>query len=86
MINGEFQSEFLTFREDSMWICAWRRFDVVTQGRTQKEAHERMLRTLAAIMIEAASDGTLTAPNHLRVPSDALLRSWIVAAARGAAE
>jgi hypothetical protein len=55
-----------------MWICAWRRFDVVSQGRTEKIACERMLRTVAAYTIDCAKDGTLKL-GTVKKPTKALL-------------
>jgi hypothetical protein len=35
-----------TFKEGDMWIATWRHFYIVTQGPTEKEAYERLVRTL----------------------------------------
>ena len=69
------EPEFYTFREGRMWICAWRRFDVVTQGRTEKLAYERMLRSVAAYAIDCASDGSLVL-GPVKKPTAALLARW----------
>lgn len=68
--------EFFSFREGKSWICAWRRFDVVSQGPTEKEAYSRMLRTIAAYAVDMAHDGTLTTFGVLKKPDDLLLARW----------
>jgi hypothetical protein len=75
------ESEFLTFREGSMWICVWRRYDVVSQGKTEKEACERMLRIIVACVLDDLAEGR--APlSSLRPPSEELLARWTAAHAR----
>ena len=68
--------EFFTFREGSMWICAWSRFDLVTQGPTEKEACMRMLKVIAGTLILAAEAGALSAPGFLRPVPPAILKRW----------
>jgi hypothetical protein len=69
------EPEFYTFREGRMWICAWRRFDVVVQGPTEKIAQERMMHTVAAYAIDCAREGTLKLGNVKR-PTPGLLAQW----------
>ncbi len=69
------EPEFYTFREGRMWICAWKRFDVVSQGKTEKEACERMLRSVAAYAIDCARDGNLVL-GKVKKPTKALLDRW----------
>jgi hypothetical protein len=66
--------EFFTWREGVHWICAWRRYDVVSHGDTEKEACERMIRQLAGYMIEFARQGKPI--GDLRRPSANLLARW----------
>jgi len=54
-------TEILTFTEDvgegeKMWVACWRRRDVVAQGKTEKEAFERLLHSIAMQCIFDAED------------------------------
>jgi hypothetical protein len=52
-------TEVFTFREGKMWIAAWRRFDIVAQGKTSKEALTRLLHTIAIQAVCDAKEGRL---------------------------
>ena len=40
--------------EHAMWVACWRRFDVVAQGKTEREAYQSLIRTIAGqAMVDA---------------------------------
>ncbi len=70
-------AEILTFKEGKMWIACWSRFDVVAQGKTEKEACLRLERTIAFQAIGDAEIGNLKSFGSCKKPSQGLLRRWI---------
>lgn len=74
--------ELLTFREGKLWVCAWRRLDVVSQGETEREAVDRMYRIIAGYAIIDAREGREPC-SSLKPPRPELLAEW---EARSAAE
>jgi len=72
------ETEFFTFREGDAWICAWRRYDIVTQGATEMQACTRMMNVIACHTIDDAVDGRAPFSSTQR-PSDALLAKWSAA-------
>ncbi len=73
-------AEVLTFTEGSAWVAVWVRFDLVAQGKTEKEACERLVRTIAAQAILDAEAGNLKTFGSCPKPSLALVRRWRKAA------
>jgi hypothetical protein len=70
------EEEFFTFKEGEVWICAWKRWDIVTQGQTEQIATGRMLRAIASYAIDMSRDGTMKAFGTLKHPTLALLTQW----------
>jgi hypothetical protein len=70
-------NEIFTFREGKMWIAAWRRFDLVAQGKTEREACERLLRQIAFQAIWDAVDGNLKEFGSCKPSPAALVTRWI---------
>jgi len=68
--------EVFLFREGSMWIAAWRRFDLVAQGRTKSGALDRLLRLIAAQAMNDAADGNLESFGTCKRPPPELLERW----------
>ncbi len=66
--------EILTFREHGFWIACWRRRDIVAQAPTEKQAVERLLRSIAMRAIHDARDGN---PLCEQRPNPKLLQSWL---------
>ena len=69
-------SEVLTFREGKSWIAAWTRFDILTQGPTEKIAFERLLRTIACEVLFRASDGESVVLGNCPKPPEEVVASW----------
>lgn len=69
-------TEVLTFREGKMWIAVWRRFDVVAQGKTEKIALQRLIKTIASQAIWDAADGTLKTFGSAGPPPPDVLKRW----------
>lgn len=40
-------TEVYTFKEGKHWIACWRRFDIIAQGDTEKDAVEKLIKTIA---------------------------------------
>ena len=69
-------TEIFTFREGTHWIAAWRRFDVVSQGKTEGEAVASLLRCITTqVMLEAAKPGGC-AMRDVPAPAPHLLADW----------
>jgi len=64
-------TELFTFPEEGMWIAAWRRRDVVAQGATEREAFERLIRTIAWQTILDAETGS-----ECPVPAPEVVAEW----------
>jgi hypothetical protein len=64
-----------TFPSGDQWIAAWRHYDVVTQGKTEREASERLLRSLGAQCLWDAMDGRRPFENVSPPPPD-VLADW----------
>jgi hypothetical protein len=69
-------SEIYTWKEEKSWLAAWRRFNLVTQGRTEREAFDRLIQAIAFQAIFDAEDGKLKSYGSCPPVSDALLRKW----------
>jgi hypothetical protein len=69
-------TEIFTFRDGAHWIAAWRRFDVVSQGRTENEAVASLLRCITAqVMLEAAKPDGCEMRDVPRPTSD-IISDW----------
>jgi len=53
----EVPDDIFVFPEGDMWIAAWRHYDMVAQGKTKKEAVERLIRTMGCQCLWDAMDG-----------------------------
>jgi len=69
-------TEILTFREGETWIAAWRRFDVVAQGPSEREAYDRLIRTIAHQAIADAANRNLRSFGSAPPVKPTLLRHW----------
>ena len=66
--------EFLTWREGKSWLCGWQRCDILTQGRTEAEANERMARVVCAWVLEITDPVATT--KHFPKHRPDVLRKW----------
>jgi len=73
--SREVPDDVFTFQEGTHWIACWRHYDVVTQGSTETEAVERLLRTLGAQCIWDAMDGNKPFDN-VKPPPPELVVEW----------
>src|SRR5208337_4685315 len=69
-------SEVYTWKEGKMWLAAWRRFDLVAQGRNEREAFDRLIQAIAFQAIFDAEDGKLKSYGSCQPVSEVLLRKW----------
>lgn|GEM_PF-2319831 len=74
--------EILTFREGDVWVAVWVRFDLLAQGDTEREAVQRLVRTIAHQAIADAERGDLNSFGSAPPVSRELLRRWRGAHAR----
>lgn len=75
-------TEIFTFREGKMWIAAWRRFDVLAQGKTERVAIDRLIRSIAHQAIYDAIDGNLSSFGSAKPVPAKLLDEWQLAHVR----
>ena len=69
--------EFLTWKEDGAWLCGWQRFDLLTQGPTERQAQRRMQHALmASFLILADKVVRDDEPEALPPLPNAVLRKW----------
>ena len=67
--------DVFTFREGSHWIAAWRHYDCVSQGETEREATDRLLQAMGAQCLWDAMDGRQPFADVPKPPSD-VLAEW----------
>ena len=72
--------EILTWTEGvgpkQVWLAAWKRFDLLTQGPTQKKAVERLFMTIATHALWDAIDGNLKTFGSCKKPPHSVLKKW----------
>ena len=72
--------EILTWTEGvgpkQVWLAAWKRFDLLTQGPTQKKAVERLFMTIATHALWDAIDGNLKTFGSCKKPPPSVLKKW----------
>jgi hypothetical protein len=72
--------EILTWTEGvgtkQVWLAAWKRFDLLTQGPTEKKAVERLFMSIATQAIWEASDGNLKTFGSCKKPPRNVLKEW----------
>jgi hypothetical protein len=72
--------EILFFREGEHWIAAWRRYDMVAQGKTREEAYQSFCRIIVAQCLLDAAEGRLPF-SDVPLPPPEVLARWEAAAA-----
>jgi len=74
--NDDVQYGIFTFQEDNVWIAAWKYFDIVAQGETEKEATECLIHQIGMHALLAAGDGELPKFGTVPKPPAKELNEW----------
>lgn len=71
----EVPDDIFTFQEGTHWIAAWRHYDLVSQGATENEAVERLIRLMGSQCLWDAMDGHQPFHNVPKPPPE-LVVEW----------
>jgi len=70
-------NEVFTFREGDAWIAAWRSYNIVAQGSSERIALQRLCMSIAAHVLWDTHDGRAPLSNCPK-PSDELIVKWAI--------